>query len=215
MKVNSCSLPLIEAFLLSFGAIFMIPSAMAEEPSTTGASLQKTSQCCAVLTFNANRVMQGYAMAKSRDEELKALADSLQKDGQKKMEELVSAQEEIRKLAEKMDNPALTDEARDKMKSEVEKQIEALHEKEMNFRQWQEKSESQLSEVRTEMLSKTIGELKIIASELAEEEGSLLVLNGTNHDVLYTAPATDRSEKIITRLNQRYPAPAKALPKVN
>ncbi|MDR0445103.1 MAG: OmpH family outer membrane protein [Puniceicoccales bacterium] len=210
--MNSNSLPLIGAFLLGFGAIFTSLIAMAEGPSA-GTSLQNTSQCCAILTFNANRVMQGYAIAKSRDEELKTLADSLQKDGQKKMEELVNAQEEIRKLAEKMDNSALTDEARDKMKTEAEKQIEALHEKEMNFRQWQEKSESQLSEVRAEMLSKTIGELKVIASELAEEEGALLVLNGTNPDILYTAPATDRSEKIIARLNQRYPAPVKALPK--
>jgi Skp family chaperone for outer membrane proteins len=211
IKMNSSNMNFIKISLLSLGVVLMNSTLIAEELVKTGASSQNTSKHCIVLTFDANRVMQSYALAKSRDEELKALADSLQKDGQKKMEELVNAQEEIRKLAEKMDNPALTDEARDKMKAEAEKQIEALHEKEMNFRQWQEESESRLREMRSEMLSKTIEELKAIASELAEEEGSLLVINSTNPDISYAAPCTDRSKAISDRLNQRYPAPVKTL----
>jgi Skp family chaperone for outer membrane proteins len=167
--------------------------------------------CTIILSFDANQVMQGYAMAKSRDTELKALADNLQKDGQKKMEELVSAREGIQKSAEKIDNPALTDEAREKMKTECEKQIEALREKETNFRQWQEESENRLSDMRSEMLSKTIVELKAIASEVAKERKALLVVNATNPDILYAASSTDISDEVITRLNRRYPVLIKTL----
>ena len=127
------------------------------------------------------------------------------------MEELIAGREEIQKLAEKIDNPALSDEARDKMKTEAEKLIETLREKEMNFQQWQEEAESRLRDMRAQMLSKTIEEIKIIVSEIAIAKGALLVINRTNPDVLYAASVTDISEKTILRLNQRYPAPVKTV----
>jgi Skp family chaperone for outer membrane proteins len=178
---------------------------------STAAAPAPATTTVAILSFDANRVMQGYDMAKNRDEELKALADSLQKDGQKKMEELIAGREEIQKLAEKIDNPALSDEARAKMKTEAENLIETLQEKEMNFHQWQEEAESRLRDMRTQMLSKTIEEIKIIVSEIAIARGALLVVNRTNPDILYAALATDITEQTILRLNQRYPAPVKTV----
>ncbi|MDR2420430.1 MAG: OmpH family outer membrane protein [Puniceicoccales bacterium] len=191
------------------------PALAVSEPKTISEGSTATARApevaTIILSFDANRVMQGYDTAKSRDEELKALADSLQKDGQKKMEELIAGREEIQKLAEKIDNPALADEARDKMKTEAEKLIEALQEKEVNFHQWQEEAESRLRDMRTQMLSKTIEEIKIIVSEIAIAKGALLVVNRTNPDILYAASTTDISEKTILRLNQRYPAPVKTV----
>ncbi|MDR2377773.1 MAG: OmpH family outer membrane protein [Puniceicoccales bacterium] len=185
---------------------------LAVEGSAVGT--EPAPAACSFLSFDASRVMGSYAMAQSRNGELEAMAKNLQQDGQKKMEELVSARKEIQEAAEKIDNPALTDEAREKMRAEVEKKADALHEKEMNLQRWREDSENRLGDTRSELLSKTIDELRVIASEIAQEKGATLVVNRTNPDILYAAPATDISDEMSTRLNRRYPvtAPAVASP---
>jgi Skp family chaperone for outer membrane proteins len=81
----------------------------------------------------------------------------------------------------------------------------------MNFHQWQEEAESRLRDMRAQMLSKTIEEIKIIVSEIAIVKGALLVVNRTNPDILYAASVTDISEKTILRLNQLYPVPVKTV----
>jgi Skp family chaperone for outer membrane proteins len=167
---------------------------------------------CSFLSFDASRVMGSYAMAQSRNAELEAMAKSLQQDGQKKMEELVAAQKEIREAAEKIDNPALTDEAREKLRAEVEKKVDALREKEMNLQRWREDSENRLGDTRSELLAKTIDELRVISAEIAQEKGATLVINRTNPDIiLYAAPATDVSDEMSSRLNRRYPVTAPAV----
>jgi Skp family chaperone for outer membrane proteins len=210
---------LVRFFLGCAGAILVTGLSAAEtggassvspvQASSAGSSDKGGQVAPVILSFDANRVIQRFDLAGSRDAELKLRAESLKADGEKKVEELVNGQKEAQELAEKIDNPALSDEARDKMKTEAEKLIETLREKEMNFQQWQEEASAQLNDMRLKALSKTVEEIKSIASEIAKRRGAVIVLNATSPDILYVSPDTDISDEIIPLLNQRYPAPVK------
>jgi len=199
----------LAAALLTLGGLWADPPA-GTLPAVSAGNAPVGAQGNLLLSLDAGRVMGSYGMAKSRDAELKALADGLQKDGQKKLEELMAARKEIREAAEKIDNPALTEEARDRMRAELDQKVELLQEKERNFQQWQEETENRVANTRSELVSRTLGELRVIAAEVAKEWNAVFVLNAMNPDVLYAAPGTDITDEVTARLNRRYPAPVRA-----
>ncbi|MDR3143506.1 MAG: OmpH family outer membrane protein [Puniceicoccales bacterium] len=195
----------------NFSRIGLLSTAILLARGSLAAVAEPDPAACPLLSFDASRVMGSYATVQSRNAELEAMAKSLRQDAQKKMEELAASRKEIQEAVEKIDNPALTDEAREKMRAEVDKKMEALREKEMNFQRWQEDSESRLEDARSELLSKTIGELRMISTEIAQEKRAILVVNRANPDILYAAPFTDISDEMTSRLNRRYPVTAPAV----
>ncbi|MDR0728442.1 MAG: OmpH family outer membrane protein [Puniceicoccales bacterium] len=212
-SIGKCSrLSLLRtASIRKFSKVGLLGTAILLAGRGSAVRAEPAPAACPLLSFDASRVMGSYVTVQNRNAELETMAKSLQQDGQKKMEELVAARKEIQEAAEKIDNPALTDEAREKMRAEVDKKVEALREKEMNLQRWREDSENRLEDTRSELLSKTLDELRVISSEIAQEKGAILVVNRTNPDILYAAPSTDISDEMSTRLNRRYPVTAPAV----
>ena len=153
------------------------------------------------LTVNLVEVFENY----TKVQEAKALLEDALRTAQEQVNAMVqegqTLVEELEDLRARINNPALTEEARQEATAEAAAKEEAIRTKQVAITEFEQETRRTLAERERSIISIHIGEIKDIVSQLAAERAAIIVFNSSNNDVIYSQEAQDITQDVIERIN--------------
>ncbi|MDR0428674.1 MAG: OmpH family outer membrane protein [Puniceicoccales bacterium] len=155
-----------------------------------------------VLTVDMAKVYNGYEKAERSREQFQKAVEKAQDEMRTMLDEGVKMAKELQEVREKMDNPALSDNARNKFRKQAEDLEEKVHKKEVEVNQFRQETDRELSQRREEFVSRHIDEIKKVIKAIAEKRGANIVLNSTGMELLYYEDQFDITGHVLKVLNK-------------
>lgn len=137
--------------------------------------------------------------------------NKLKSDEKKAMDELERLDKDIRTMADKfkeqkdqMDNPALTTEARDRAKTDAQKTMEEIQQKQQEGNQFKVNAQRSFQQRIQNFRAVLIEEITKIANDIVKRKGGTLLMD--KGGLLYSDPAYDITDEVMTEVNKNRPA---------
>lgn len=176
-------------FLLTILAAFLAVGAL---------QAQKTPM---VVTVNMGELYQNYWKAQEADEKFQSSVENAQQEIQAMIEEGMGMANELQDLQSKMNNPAVSEAAREKYNTEIQEKAKAIREKEAEVNRYRQQTESTLQKRRQAIVQLHISEIREEVIKVAKEKGADLVLNSAGMAVVYFDESFDITQEVLTKLN--------------
>ena len=150
---------------------------------------------------DVNRLVKLHPDARAAEVELKRQRDEFEAEQKQWVEDLEKLKGEFDKLREETLNKALTEEARDRKKKELEEKVGKIREFDQKAREQIGLRQKQIAEQTKRIRESIMGKLEKVIKEYAEKKGLELVLNssgtGTGFEfVLYSGAKLDITEEL-------------------
>lgn len=164
-----------------------------------------------IVTVDMGKLYSGYYKTQEANEKLKGSIDQAQSQAEELLEEGRLLADEFNNLRERINNPALTDEFRNKAKLEAQEKLKVIQDKEREIQQYQMNTERSLQQRQRTHRDLMLDEIKKIVLIMAEKRGATLVFDtaGTSAlgipNVLYANPAWDISDAVLSKINEDKP----------
>ncbi|MDR1438361.1 MAG: OmpH family outer membrane protein [Puniceicoccales bacterium] len=155
-----------------------------------------------ILTVDMAQVYNSYDRAEHSKEQFQKAVEKAQEEMRAMIDEGVKAAKELQEIREKMDNPALSDSARSKLKKQADEVEDKVHKKEVEVNQFRQETDRELSQRREEFVARHIDEIKRVVKAVAEKRNVPIVLNTSGIEVLYSDSRMDVTDRVIKILNK-------------
>ncbi len=165
-----------------------------------------------IITVDMGTLYSGYYKTKEANEKLKDSIDQAQSQAEELLGEGRSLAEEFNNLRERINNPALTDEFRNKAKLEAQEKLKEIQDKEREIQQYQANTERSLQQRQRTHRDLMLDEIKKVVLKMAEKRGAALVFDtaGTSAlgipNVLYSNPRWDITDDVLVKINESAPS---------
>lgn len=169
-------------------------------------------------TVNLQKVFDGFYKTKQANDKIQEARGSFEKSGKTLQEDYTKANDELKKLLEGMNDPAISTEEKDRRKKEADGKYQEVKRIEMSINDFRETSNRSLNDQMRRMRDGILREIQDTVTEKAKAGGfafifdtAALSANVAPVFVYYTAD-NDLSEAVLTDLNKTAPADFKANP---
>ncbi|MGE9292327.1 OmpH family outer membrane protein [Ruficoccus sp. ZRK36] len=176
-------------FLLTFLAAFLMVGAL---------QAQKTPM---VVTVNMGELYKNYWKAQEADEKFQSSVENAQQEIQAMIEEGMGMANQLQDIQSKMNNPALTEAAREKFNAEAQEKAQAIREKEAEVNRYRQNTEKTLQQRRQSIVELHVTEIREEVIEVAKQKGADLVLNSAGMAVVYFDESFDITQEVLNKLN--------------
>lgn len=156
-----------------------------------------------VLSVDVAQVFNNYYRAQEAQEKLQKVIDSAQEELNKMMESGMSLARELEELQSKFNNPALTEDARQRYMDQARPKAEELQKREQEINQFRQEKMTQFNQRRQAMFDLYLREISDAASKLAKKRDAKVVINSSA--MLYSATDIDVTDELIRSLNTDCP----------
>ncbi|HTG42999.1 MAG TPA: OmpH family outer membrane protein [Verrucomicrobiae bacterium] len=166
-------------------------------------------------TVDMNRAFKEYSKTKDSEKKINDAKDSAKKEYDDRAENYKKALEEINKLSQQLDAPALSADAKTAKAKERDEKIASLKTMEREINEFRQTREQQLQQQAMRMRESIIKEITDIVMERVKTNGYDLVFDksGLNMNgvlvLLHSKESMDFTTDIITALNKKPIAPDK------
>jgi outer membrane protein len=166
-------------------------------------------------TVDMNRAFKEYSKTKDSEKKINDAKDSAKKEYDDRAENYKKALEEINKLSQQLDAPALSADAKTAKAKERDEKIANLKTMEREINEFRQTREQQLQQQAMRMRESIIKEITDIVMERVKTNGYDLVFDksGLNMNgvlvLLHSKDSMDFTQDIITALNKKPIAPDK------
>jgi outer membrane protein len=157
-----------------------------------------------IFVVDMAKVFQGHY--KTEEQQTK-----LSSDQKKAVEELERLDKEIRTMAEKfkeqkeqMENPALTNEARERAKTDAQKTVEEIQGKQREGNDFRANAERSFQQRIGNFRAVLIEEISKIATDIAKKKGGTVLLD--KGSLIYSEPAYEITDEVMAEINKTRPA---------
>ena len=135
----------------------------------------------------------------------------LNSDQKKAVEELERFEKEIRTMADKfkeqkeqMDNPALTNDARERAKTDAQSTMEGIQQKQQDGQRFRMDAERSFQQRIGNFRAVLIEEISKLATDVMKRKGGTILMDkGT---LIFSDPAYDITDEVIAEVNKSRPA---------
>ncbi len=164
-----------------------------------------------IITVDMGALYNGYYKTQDANEKLKESIDQAQTQAEELLGEGRSLAEEFNNLRERISNPALTDEFRNKAKLEAQEKLKEIQDKEREIQQYQANTERSLQQRQRTHRDLMLDEIKRVVLIMAEKRDAALVFDtaGTSAlgipNVLYSNPSWDITDDVLAKINESAP----------
>jgi Skp family chaperone for outer membrane proteins len=158
-----------------------------------------------VAVVPTRKIQSQYDKIKEATESVQKCIDPIQRELLSMVSDCEKVRKEYQELLEKAGNPALTEEAKKKVKAEADEKLGALKQKELAVLDFKTNSENRISKMIEEENVKNVIVIKQKIGEIAKAKGISVVVDGDNPVILFSADALDITEIVITVLNADQP----------
>jgi Skp family chaperone for outer membrane proteins len=212
-KFNGENMKRLVAFLCVVGAGIIYLSALApkvddktkkESVSAVSASLPSLPSSNVAVVSSSRISSEYYKLKEGKDNWTKAI-DAAQKELLAMASEFEKTRKEYQDLLDKATNPALTEAAGKKAKTEAEDIMEILKQKELAIRDFKANSESRIAKMISDENTKISLLIKQKTGEIAQAKGVTLVFDGDAPTIFFAAVELDITADVIAALNADQP----------
>jgi outer membrane protein len=168
-------------------------------------------------SINLDRTFEEFYKTKLADAQLKEQADQFKEERTKLIADYKAVQKAFEDAREEASNSALSEEVRDRRRSEADSKMIDVKEMESKIRHFDDSRQKQLDEQSRRMRKKLVGEIQEQLTKYAAEQGYTAILdnsgesmNGVNL-VVYSDPQIDITEAMLAILNKGQATPPAAV----
>jgi Skp family chaperone for outer membrane proteins len=156
-----------------------------------------------VVTVDMGKVYSKYNRAERSMELFQEAVEKAQGELRVMLEEGVKMARDLRELQEKLDNPALSDTSRSRIRKEIESMTDDIRRKEVELNTFRQQTDRELMERRDEFVTKHVEEIRDAVRGIVKNRGVVLVLNSSGNGVVFSQYSMDITEDVISALNNR------------
>lgn len=157
-----------------------------------------------IFVLDMAKVFDGHYKTEEQQNKLKG-------DETKAVQELERLDKEIRSMADKfkeqkdqMDNPALTADARDRAKTDAQKTMEEIQQKQQEGQQFKMNAQRTFQQRINNFRAVLVEEISKIATDIIKKKGGTMLLDKAG--TIYSDPAYDVTDEVIAEINKTRPA---------
>ncbi|MBN9694001.1 MAG: OmpH family outer membrane protein [Verrucomicrobia bacterium] len=171
-----------------------------------------------IAVVDLKKVFDGYWRTKQADAQLKERAADFEKARNGLIEDYKKSNDEFRKANESINDPAVSQEERDRRKKDVEKRLQDVREQENSIRTFDQNTRQALGEQQARMRESVLKDIRGVLDEKSKAAGYNLVfdlaattINQTTV-IMYNNLAgteSDLTEVVLKQLNANAPADIK------
>jgi Skp family chaperone for outer membrane proteins len=165
-----------------------------------------------IAIVRTSKIQSEYYRVKEVNDILEKNIDAVKKELASMVSDFDKTRKEYQELVDKSENPALTEEAKKKLKAEAEDKLIALKQKENAIRDFQTNSEKRISKMASDEGAKIVTTIRQKIETIAKALGIPCVLDSDAPGILYAADGLDITDRIIEALNADQPKPPAAVP---
>lgn len=160
-----------------------------------------------IVFVNLDKVFNEYYKTKLADEQLKSQADEFNVERKEMIESYEAMQKEFNDLRDESSNPALSEDARNKLRNEAEEKLLEIREQEQKIRNFDNSRRKQLEEQGRRMRKRIVDEIREKVQIYARNKDYYAVIDTSGQSlngvelVLYTDQRADITASAIQMLN--------------
>lgn len=153
-------------------------------------------------------VFNEFHETKRFDERLEELKTDFEEENNELVDDIKEMNEEFTALKEEIDDPTLSSEARKRKRSEAEKMLLAMQEKDLGIRKFREERGKELNDQMLRMRERIVKKINGVVEEYATGKDLFAVIDSSGNTanmipvVVYSVPRADITEDIIALLNE-------------
>jgi outer membrane protein len=162
----------------------------------------------AVRFVDLDKVFNEYYKTKLADAQLKEQAEEFNQERAKLVESYEAMQKEFNEARDQSSSPALSDDARNKLRSQAEEKLIEIREQEQKIRNFDNSRRKQLEEQGRRMRKRIVDEIREKVQAHAKSKGYLTVVDTSGQSlngvaiVLYVDEKADITADMIASLNK-------------
>lgn len=164
-----------------------------------------------IATANMAQLYENYHRAVDAQAKFQSAVEDAQSQGESMMAEGNALVEEYRGLMEEAENPALSDDARDRARERAETKLATIREKEREVQQFQVNTQRMLEQRQRSHRQLLLDEIREVVNTIASDNGATLVLDSSGQSalgiptVIYADSSFDITDKALAELNKDQP----------
>lgn len=155
-----------------------------------------------ILTVDLGAVYNGYYRVQRAEKKFQALLETANKDIRQMIEEGAAIVDSLKELENKINNPAITEEARKQTIEEARGLAQQIQQKEYEVNQFRQETDQKLGQRRQTILEYYLGKIREVVTRIAEKRNADLVLNSVAPAVVYSKSNFDITDEVLEILNK-------------
>lgn len=166
-----------------------------------------------IVTVDMDRLFNNYYKFEPIRDRVEAARETLVSELQRRQTEIQEREAALRTLEEELQNPLLAEEEKQRIQAEGRAGVQELQRLAQEFQQYQAQSREGLAQTTAKERNDLITEIRAVVNTVAQRLGVDLVLEASDipgtlnvPTVLYSAPALDITDQVLTELNKDAPA---------
>lgn len=160
-----------------------------------------TSSTGKIAFVDSQKLTEGYYRVKELNDALTIRLNAIQQELKSMFSEYEKVAKEYQELSEKANNPALTEEGKQKAQALASAKLEVLKQKESAVRAYREKAEDELVRQREDEGAKITDTIKKVIEEQAQLGGYSAVFDIATPSVVYHKEGLDITDPVLKILN--------------
>jgi len=162
-----------------------------------------------ILTIDVAKVFEGYYRAIQAQDKFATSFDSAQEEIRQLVDEGRQLLETLQEEYGKANNPALTEEAKNRHSAKAKELENQIRRKENELNNFRQQTNQSLAARHDSILELHLGEVKDAVKEVAEIRNADFVLNMSGPSVVYAKSGADITYEVLQRLNADAPSSSK------
>tara|TARA_B100001248_G_scaffold262736_1_gene261983 strand:- start:45054 stop:45539 length:486 start_codon:yes stop_codon:yes gene_type:complete len=147
-------------------------------------------------------VYSGYYRVQRAEKKFEAVLETANKDIRGMMDEGLAIVDSLKELENKLNNPAITDDARENTLEEARGLAQKIQQKELEINQFRQDTEQKIVQRRQTMVEYYIGKIREVVSDVAQQRDADLVLNAAGPLLVYSKNQYDITDEVLEVLNK-------------
>lgn len=153
------------------------------------------------MTLDLEQVFRGYREFQTKMERFRSSQENAESELQQMYDDLRRISTELQGMEERLQNPALSDEGRQRIQQEMQEKGRQFQAGQMDFQRYQQETQQMLQSRQQSIINLHLSEIRDVVAELARQRGAEIVLNTNGLAVIYSDPSFDVTDQIIAKLN--------------
>lgn len=165
-----------------------------------------------IVTVNIARLFEGYYKTAERMAQIESLNEQAIAEAENRQRRFEQQIGEFQEMQEDLENPMLSDSAREAAEGELQRKLEELRQIQFENQQWEQQTTQQLNQRMMAIQQELLNEIRDVVDVIARDEGARVILDSSDiggrgiPTVLWADPRLDITDTVLRELNRNAPS---------
>lgn len=165
-----------------------------------------------IVTVSIVRLFEGYYKTTERMAQFESLNEQAMAEAESRQSRFEQQVAELQELQEDLENPMLSDSAREAQEATVQQKFEEVRQLQFENQQWEQQTTQQLNQRMAVIQQELLGEIRDVVDVIARDEGARIILDSSDiggrgiPTVIWADPRLDITDTVLRELNRNAPS---------